>query len=1078
LGNAFVGDNAATSTIRKILLTGYTISPSLPSGLTFTGTNGQISGTTSATSSPSTDYTVTAYNAAGSGTTVINITVYKGYTWSGASSTSWSGTGNWVGGVVPGSADQANIGTSSQTITNLPVIPTGTTVNIGSIQLGTLGNKAATIEVDGTGLLNVSGDITYLSDANSYTNRAYATTLLGTGTISANNLNISNTQNLNSFSETLAASVSTLTLAGNIALTTIYNSGTKIDNATFNFTGANLTVNGFTTALKSGTTAGSTATISIQPTSTLNITGATAFSGLSSVSTNAITINAPTIGYTGSNDQTVYTGSAISNSTLTSGIGYTNLLFSGSGIKTALSGNLNISGNFTNSLVSDGVTNYVDLSSPTVNFNGTTQSVTDASTVANGGTGTTFYNVNFSNGGTKTLSGGLFSVASSGLITLSGATTLAAGSGLLTLNSDATGSAGVATIPTGASITGTVYVQRFVTGGVQSLYRGYRNMSSPVSSTGTTGGLVNLSYIPASTIVTGAISGTSCTTCTVGGSPSLFLYNETVQVNNRGIVAGNFQGVVDINGTSLSISAGYPTPVTTTGRSLPAGNGIFLFFRGDNINNLTNKTTQPFADPENVTFTALGVLNQGSITVKDWYNQSSSNLSFTSATGATAQGFNLVGNPYANSIDWHKAYSGTTTSGIYAKNIDQTIYIYNVTSKTYSTYLNTSATTGTAAGPPGGSNIIPSGQGFFVHANTTGAQLIFNEDSKISAEPSSLLLNLTPRSVTTKDKHLRIQLYKDPVNIDESVVIFNPAANTNFVAGEDALYLKGSGTISLSNISTDNRSLAISQIPFPKQSITIPLNAAVTESGTYGLNVTEVANIPKLYDVWLKDAYQKDSVNVKQNPMYSFTANTADTASFGITRFSLTIRQNPLYAYQLLTFTGTKVNNTAQLSWTAQNEDVYTTFLVQRSTDGGKTFVTLSTIPSNGAGSYSYVDTSPVAGQDQYRLQQVDISGNITYSNIVLIDFQATGLVNAGSISVYPNPVGSTLNLNIVSTNIAAATYSIQLTTSNGDAVKIYNATQTTWQGDVSDLRPGIYIIKVVNNADKSIVGITKFIKL
>ena len=1072
-GNLYVGDNsAATSTIRKVLLTGYTISPSLTStGLTFTSSNGQISGTTSATSSPSTNYTITAYNASGSGSAVVNITVYKGYTWVGGTLTSgsalWTTAANWSPATVPSSADQALIGTASA-ITNNPVINTTSgAVSIGSIQMGTSGGKAPGITVTGT-TLTVSGDITY-TNANT---TAYTATLSGTGAISANNLNISNTQNAATYVETLTASVNSLSLAGNVALTTTYNNPTKYENATFNFTGATLTLNGLSTT---NANAGNTSTISLAPTSTLNITGATAFSGLSATGTNTLTISSPTIGYTGTGNQTVYNSTAISNSSLTSGISYTNILFSGSGIKTVLSNNLNVSGNFTNSLTSDGVTTSVDLSSPTVNFTGSSaQSITDAG----GGTGTTFYNVNMSGGGTKTLaSGGVYAIASSGLLTLSGSTTFAAGTALLTLNSDATGSAGVATIPSGAAITGTVYVQRFVTGGVSTLYRGYRTMSSPVSSTGTTGGLVDLSYIPASTPVTGAVSGASCTACTVGGNPSLFLYNESVPVNNSSIVSGNFQGVVDINGTSLTISAGYPA-VKTTGKSLTAGNGIYMFFRGDNINNLTNKTTAPFANPENVTFTALGTLNQGSITVKDWYNQGSSNLSFTSATGSTAQGFHLVGNPYANSIDWHKAFSGTSTSGIYAHLVDQTIYVYNVTSKTYSTYLNTSATAGTAAGPPGGSNIIPSGQGFFVHANAAGAQLIFNEDCKVSSEPSTLLLNSTPAAPVATDKHLRIQLYKDPVNIDESVVIFNPAASNNFVLGEDASYLKGSGVVGLSNISADNVSQAISQVPFPKQSLTIPLNVYVTASGTYGLNATEVVNIPKLYDVWLKDAYQKDSVNVKQAPNYSFVVNTGDTTTFGTKRFSLTIRQNPLYAYQLLTFTGVKVNNTAQLSWTTQNEDIYTTFLIQRSTDGGKTFSTLATIPSTGTGSYSYIDSKPVAGQDQYRLQQVDVSGNVLFSNIVMMDFQVSGLANAGSVNIFPNPVGSTLNINIISTNNASATYNIQLTTSNGDVMKTYTATQTTWQGDVSQLRPGVYIIKVVNNADKSIVGITKFIKL
>lgn len=60
--------------IRKILTTGYAIDKTLPPGLTFDPTTGIISGTPTATS-PSTIYTITAYNTAGSSTTTVTISV-------------------------------------------------------------------------------------------------------------------------------------------------------------------------------------------------------------------------------------------------------------------------------------------------------------------------------------------------------------------------------------------------------------------------------------------------------------------------------------------------------------------------------------------------------------------------------------------------------------------------------------------------------------------------------------------------------------------------------------------------------------------------------------------------------------------------------------------------------------------------------------------------------------------------------------------------------------------------------------------------------------------------------------------
>jgi len=73
LGNVYLADNG-NHLIRKIVATGYTIDKALPAGLTFDGTTGTISGTPTAVS-PATNYTVTGYNAGGSGSFTISIEV-------------------------------------------------------------------------------------------------------------------------------------------------------------------------------------------------------------------------------------------------------------------------------------------------------------------------------------------------------------------------------------------------------------------------------------------------------------------------------------------------------------------------------------------------------------------------------------------------------------------------------------------------------------------------------------------------------------------------------------------------------------------------------------------------------------------------------------------------------------------------------------------------------------------------------------------------------------------------------------------------------------------------------------------
>lgn len=72
-GHVFLGD-LSTFLIRQIGLYGYTIDKPLPPGLNFDNNTGIITGTPTV-NWPSTNYTVTAYNAGGTSQTVVNITV-------------------------------------------------------------------------------------------------------------------------------------------------------------------------------------------------------------------------------------------------------------------------------------------------------------------------------------------------------------------------------------------------------------------------------------------------------------------------------------------------------------------------------------------------------------------------------------------------------------------------------------------------------------------------------------------------------------------------------------------------------------------------------------------------------------------------------------------------------------------------------------------------------------------------------------------------------------------------------------------------------------------------------------------
>ncbi|MGZ3764694.1 MAG: T9SS type A sorting domain-containing protein, partial [Mucilaginibacter sp.] len=1065
-GNLYVSDYTNNTLKEFPAQGGYHINAALPPGLSFNSATGQITGTPTATFAATT-YTITAYNITGSGSTTVTLSCYNSFDWIGGTSTNWNTATNWLSGVVPTSTDQALIGVN-RAFTNFPNLLAGAgTVNVGSIAFGNTGGQAPGVVVNTGSTLNVVGAITYQSDANS--GLGYTCLLSGAGTLNANSIAIiSNTNTGSSYNGILASSVNNLNVTTNIALISS-NSGAAIFNSKFNLTGGTTLLSGI---IQSTNTSTSTSSFVVIPatTATLQLANTTALSGLSATGTNVVTFNntGATVEYSGA-AQTIYTSAAITG--LPAGVTYQSIKFSGTGIKTASSGNLNIAGDFTNTLLND-ASNYLNIGNITVNFSGTTETL-----AAGPGNGTTFYKVTFTGNGTKTMSSGQFYISSSGVLTMIGssASTILAAGGNLTLNSDATGSASIAAIPTGPSITGNVNVQRYVTGGAG--YRGYRLASSPVyAATVGSNNVYSLNYLQNSIYLTGNAGGGFDKT----GNPTLYLYREDLTPSNVTFISGNFLGISAINN---SPSYNYYLNGGSTSYNIPVGNGYLFFFRGNRASAAPGvETMTSYTTPVAVTMTTTGALNQGQIVVHDWYTPASAYLGYTGSGGGTnsaVRGFNLVGNPYASSIDWEQFNTTTSTSGIYGNNVGSTVYELNPLTYNYDTYQKGGAYTNH------GRRTIVSGQGFFVMAsNSTNPQLIFNESAKSTTQNTGLNLFMATGSDITNlnysdiKQYLRLQMALDSINTDDIYIGFNSAAQAKFNNDEDAAYKPGNGKVSLASLSNDNVRLAINKMPLSATQTIIPLYVKAREVGAYQLNMTELEGIPQLYNVWLIDHFNKDSLDMRHNPTYAFNI-TADTNTFGSTRFQLVIRQDPALALHLLKFSASKTQYGAQTAWVTEHEENYTNFTVERSNDGGKTFEVIGGFSSNGAGTYSLLDKNPLIGQNLYRLKQEDINNNITYSSVVAIEYSDLGNnLLKNNIGIYPNPAKTVVNLTITPTNAAVTTYSIQVTNNLGLMVKQATTTQLNWQSSVADLMPGTYVVKVFNNTNHALVGSTKFVKL
>ncbi len=677
------------------------------------------------------------------------------------------------------------------------------------------------------------------------------------------------------------------------------------------------------------------------------------------------------------------------------------------------------------------------------------------------------------NNATPTLTGtGTVNIVPSAIVDVNGAGALTINSGLtFTLQSNASGTASVDEITTG-SITGNVSVQRYI-----SAQRGYRLMASPVNAVSgvkdANGNLAySVNYLKNSTYLTGSTGTAGLFDKT--GNPTLWLYREDVIGNSLSFITGNYRGI-----SNLSSSPTYSLNNEASNYTIPVSNGYLFYYRGSRKQETLGTATTAGAAATNDTLTTTGYLNQGQIIFRDWYNASSTAPGFSNPS-ISVQGFNLAANPYACTIDLDTYNSSSTTTGIYASNISKFIYELNPVTLNYDTYQATS--NGTVFTNNGG-RYIASGQGFFVLATSLGGQLIFNETAKIPLKqvtPPNLFMSLrAPLAVKTQAnplQMLRLEMALDTVNKDDILVIFDDNAKSGYVFNEDALYRTGSGKVSLSSLSDDNQTLAINKLPLTN-GVTIPLKVGSTAYSTYTLNLKDLKGVPQLFDVWLKDAFTGDSVNMRTTPSYTFSITT-DANSYGSKRFSITMRENPAMAYQLLSFNAAKTGTgrQVQVTWTTANEQNYTSFTVLRSTDAGKSYEVIGNSTSSGAGTYSLLDNAPVTGHNYYMLKQVDYNNTVTYSNIVNIEFQDNSN-SSNALSIYPNPSVNTINLAIVPKSQGNTTYNIKVSNSSGMVVKLASVADTKWQDNVSSLLTGTYLIEVTDK-NGSVVGQTKFVKL
>lgn len=162
-------------------------------------------------------------------------------------------------------------------------------------------------------------------------------------------------------------------------------------------------------------------------------------------------------------------------------------------------------------------------------------------------------------------------------------------------------------------------------------------------------------------------------------------------------------------------------------------------------------------------------------------------------------------------------------------------------------------------------------------------------------------------------------------------------------------------------------------------------------------------------------------------------------------------------------FTAVKQNNETKLSWQTASEANSSYFIVEHSVNGTD-FSAIGKVNAAGNSSYiinySFLHTSPVKGNNYYRLKQVDLDGKINIYPVRLVHFGSSDIMD---ITLFPNPASDKITLRSSQPGIR----DISLINLAGQIIKRQQPgdNQQQFDIDISGLPKGTYVV-LVNAGD------------
>lgn len=230
------------------------------------------------------------------------------------------------------------------------------------------------------------------------------------------------------------------------------------------------------------------------------------------------------------------------------------------------------------------------------------------------------------------------------------------------------------------------------------------------------------------------------------------------------------------------------------------------------------------------------------------------------------------------------------------------------------------------------------------------------------------------------------------------------------------------------------------------------------------ISETDIFNNPSAGDYTLKSS--SAVVNAGNNILFTgLDANTKDLA--GNARvYNNGVIDLGAYEYQgnpavlpvtLLNFTAKADGNQTKLQWQTASELNNKGFEIYRSGEDGK-FVKIGDVRANYHFSYTFLDNTPLNGNNYYQLIQIDNDGKETDLDVRTVNFSFA----SSYIQLYPNPTADLVTLSFAQ----SAFTQLQVIDINGRVLQEskLNATESSKQVSLGIYPLGTYIIKLSGN--------------